>query len=113
MIAYISKNEFRNPMMGFKLNQQKAQLLKIAKRTKGFRGLQSKWTMNGVYFMTLWKSEDQLDTFLAQPEVKEIFDSRIKQLDVHTYRISAINFIPWREVVAMMSRHSNRLSTVN
>ncbi|GGH72870.1 MAG: hypothetical protein EP346_07615 [Bacteroidetes bacterium] len=113
MIAYISKNEFRNPMLGFKLNQQKAQLLKIAKRTKGFRGLQTKWSVNGVYFMTLWKSEEQLDAFLARTDVKEIFESRIKQIDVHTYRISAINFIPWREVIAMMSRHSNRLSAVN
>lgn len=108
MVAHITKNESKNPFRWLNLLSQHSQLIDLAKSNKGFRGVKVKWTASGIYFQTLWKTEDHLQHFMTKDEVKQIFKSRSKAIDVYTYQISAINFIPWQEVVAMMSRHSSK-----
>lgn len=68
-----------------------------------------KWHWNGVYFMTLWKTEEQLHAFLEKDEVKRSFETRVKSSNVSTITLSAINFIPWQEVYSLMDRNSKQL----
>ncbi|KAB2814221.1 hypothetical protein [Phaeocystidibacter luteus] len=110
MIAFISKNTWSNPLSALPLALQRKKLKQLARRSRGYRGLQTKWTIRGVYFMTLWKTDEALNDFMSQPEVQAIFDTRIRNIEVHTIRMAAINFIPWREVTALMTRNSKELS---
>lgn len=110
MIAFISKNEWRRPLAAFVLNRQRSKLHHLARKTKGYRGMRTKWTFTGVYFMTLWKSQEDLDEFLNLPAVKSIFRQRNSNAEIHTLSLSAINFIPWREVIVLMERNSLRWS---
>ncbi len=110
MIALITRNEWTNPLQSVRLLSQKKRLHNIAKKSQGYRGLRSKWTFRSSYFMTLWKSEEDLNAFMALPEVQAMFDDRIRNLKVNQIRMSAINFIPWIEVVALMNRNSTRVT---
>ncbi|NVK03813.1 MAG: hypothetical protein HWD92_03275 [Flavobacteriia bacterium] len=110
MVAFISKNSWSNPISSISLYLQKQKLHQLAKSQKGYRGLRAKWTLTGVYFMTLWKDEEYLNTFLSSAEVQEVFNERIHKVEVTTLKMSAINFIPWREVVQLMSKNSIRVN---
>lgn len=61
--------------------------------------------------MTLWKSEEELDKFLASSEVKSLFNERINHIEVNQIRMASINFIPWREVQALMKRNSTKIES--
>lgn len=112
MIAFISRNTWTSPTSAFSLYFQKRKLREISSYHKGYRGLRVKWTLRGVYFMTLWKEESDLNTFLSNEQVQNIFKSRINKVDVTTLRMSAINFIPWIEVVSLMDRNSVPVTNV-
>lgn len=112
MISFISKNTWQNPLSAVPLHFQRKRLHKLAKGHSGYRGLKAKWTLSGVYFMTLWKSEEQLESFLKHKEVKDIFSKRVSHIDVSTLKMQAINFIPWAEVVELMQRNSTRLNKI-
>ncbi|NVK26469.1 MAG: hypothetical protein HWE14_00425 [Flavobacteriia bacterium] len=113
MIAFISKNTWSNPLSALPLARQRRKLNQLARSSRGYRGLQTKWTIRGVYFMTLWKTDEALNDFMSQPEVQAMFESRLQNIEVHTIRMSAINFIPWREVTAIMTRNSKELVHTN
>lgn len=111
MVAFISKNTWGTPLGALSLYLQKNKLHQLAKSHKGYRGLRVKWTLTSVYFMTLWKEDEDLKSFMASNTVQEILSARIKKVDMTTLKMSAINFIPWREVVELMDRNSIRVNT--
>ena len=86
-------------------------LRKIARKHAGYKGIRKKWTLDGLYIMTLWKEEEGMNRFLNDSEFKEHMN---KKWDVQKVKIvtqPSYNFIPWKEAIALIQRNGKSLGS--